>query len=108
MRKVERFGYRSFILESDYKSMVDQVNPRRGSSSILGLYSQIWILIQKLRVSIYHIKRSINVLVHKLLGSVVKKYSSNIWVEPVPDVMVAAVQTDLMIYFLFLKKKKKV
>ncbi|KAI5681462.1 hypothetical protein M9H77_02690 [Catharanthus roseus] len=94
--KAERFGYRSFILESDCKSVADQLNSRIGSSSVLGLYySRIWALMQKLHVSIYHIKRSINVLVHKLASSAVTKYPSNIWMKVVPDIIATAVYADI-------------
>lgn len=51
--------------------------------------------MQRLHVSIYHIKRSINVPTHKLAGSAVTNYPSNIWMEVVPDVIFTSVHADI-------------
>lgn len=73
----ERFGYSSFIFESDYKGVIDQLKSRSGTLSSLGhIQGRIFSLVDRLMISLSFIGCRGNVLMHSLAAKAISIYPS--------------------------------
>ncbi|KAI5683318.1 hypothetical protein M9H77_04546 [Catharanthus roseus] len=98
LKLAERFGYSCFTIEIDCKGVINQLQSHSGALSPLEhKRRQIFTFIDRLQVLLSFARRNANVLVYLLTAKAISNYPSNIWMEVVPHVIAAAVQTGCLL-----------
>ncbi|KAI5661195.1 hypothetical protein M9H77_20518 [Catharanthus roseus] len=93
----KRFGYTNYIIESNCKVFIDQLQAQSGILSSLGhIHQQILSLVDRQSVVLSFSLYDANIPTHLLAAQSVSTYLSNVWFEVVPYFISTVVQADLI------------